>query len=230
MLTGVMAPPVLTKHPFGASSSSGIKCRCPSSFQLICPSYSLGGSLVPFLALATESAQNKAPIDPHLCLSVLRPPARPLAWVNSHVTQGHLCPPEGADREACSASPRNASLGSRPCPRNNPPRPVAEVSFAHPPHPATQALGGDPKEEAKYSGPPWGTGQQAHENHCWLFPPGTPLQPPPRIPHPQPFAGGAAARRSLPRAGRSAPRRRHQSLSWNVCGSAGLREIRSQGS
>lgn len=55
-------------------------------------------------------------------------------------------------------------------------------------------------------------------------PPAAPLHP---SPHPRPFA---AARRSLPRAGRSAPSQRHQSLSWNACGSAGLQEIRSQGS
>lgn len=61
-----------------------------------------------------------------------------------------------------------------------------------------------------------------------LFSPAHHPQPPSILPpHPRPFA---AARRSLPRAGSSTPSQRHQSLSWNACGSAGLREIRSQGS
>lgn len=39
---------------------------------------------------------------------------------------------------------------------------------------------------------------------CFSPPTPCPLQPPPRVPHPRPFAGGAAARRILPR-------------SWQVC-------------
>lgn len=88
------------------------------------------------------------------------------------------------------------------------------------------ALAGNSKEVTGYFGLPWGAGAEAGSELPAASPhaPPCPPQPPPRVPHPRPFAGGAAARRSLPRAGRAAPRERHQSLPWNVCGSAALRE------
>jgi len=142
---------------------------------------------------------------------------------------GALCPSQFL---VCLGRWRN---GKCPFPSWPTPLGTSYQKFIGPWCPETQslgvsALGGDAEEGTGYFRPPWGTGVAnpwAWGNRCWLLPPTTPLPSAAPSPRPPPTA---LRRGSLPRAGRSVPYERHQSLTWNVCGSAGLREIRSQGS